>query len=39
MDEIAVKLKTFPELRVLPLALLVDAMDSVYDYFMEMEGE
>lgn len=37
MDEVAARLKTFPELRFLPLALLVEVMDSVYDYFMEME--
>ena len=39
MDQIAVKLKTFPELRFLSLSLLEDVMDSVYDFFMKLDEE
>ena len=36
MEECALKLKEYPELRFLPLPLLQEAANSVYDYFMQL---
>ena len=39
MDEVAYKLKAFPELRFLSLELLKEVMDEVYNYFMVFDEE
>jgi len=39
MEECALKLKEYPELRFLPLPLLQEAVNSVYDYFMQFNEE
>lgn len=39
MEEVAYKLKAFPELRFLSLELLKEVMDEVYNYFMVFDEE
>lgn len=39
MDDIAIKLKTRPDFRFIPLPVLEAVMDSVYDYFMKLDFE
>ncbi|HQO03942.1 MAG TPA: hypothetical protein PLI62_16920 [Spirochaetota bacterium] len=39
LEECALKLKEYPELRFLPLPLLHEAVISVYDYFMQLNEE
>jgi len=39
MEEVAYKLKAFPELRFLSLELLKEVMDEVYNYFMVLDEE